>query len=173
MDFLLQTSRLNLRPLTMSDFDYYYAVQGNAELMRYIRKPETDPGIVRERIEFFEKYAAENPGLGAFVAEWKAGGEGPVASCVLRHAEYHPENDFELGYLVQRAHWGQGLASEIVTALVSYAFEHFGVPKVTAFADPDNHASHRVLEKCGFRHTGPRFIYDSDNFVFELENPAR
>ncbi|MFN0015989.1 MAG: GNAT family N-acetyltransferase [Saprospiraceae bacterium] len=173
MSFLLQTPRLNIRPLTMSDFDYYFEVQGNADLMHYIRKPETNPDVVRERLAFFEQYAAQNPGLGSFVAEWKAGGDGPVASCVLRRVEYQPENDLELGYLVQRAHWGQGLASEIAAALVDYSFGHFGAPRVTAFTDPDNHASQRVLEKCGFRQTSLRFIYDSDNIEYILENPAR
>ena len=49
-----------------------------------------------------------------------------------------------------RQYWGQGYAQEAVTALVAYAFVSFPLHRITASVDPQNAASVRVLEKCGF-----------------------
>lgn len=165
---LFQTSRLSIRLLTMADLDWFYSLQSNPELMRYIRPPETDVEPVRERIAFMEKYAQEHPGLGSVVAEWRDTGQA-AASGVLRHVEYQPENDLEIGYLVPLENWGQGLASELATGLAHYALEQFKAPRVVAFVDPENGASQRVLQKAGFLLRGHRHIYDSDNLEFVRE----
>ena len=55
----------------------------------------------------------------------------------------------EIGYSVVPAARNQGLASEIVGALVDFAFAH-GVHEVIAHTSATNVASTRVLERCGF-----------------------
>ncbi len=166
---LISTPRLLIRPLTMDDFDFYFKLQSDAEMMRYIRPPESDPEVVKARMATFEKYAAENPGLGSFVGALKTTGQ-LVSTSVLRHIDYQPGNDLELGYLVVRELWGQGLATEIAQSLAHYAFQNFGVDQVTAVVDPDNEPSQRVLLKCGFQLVGRRFIYDSDTLEFVLSS---
>jgi ribosomal-protein-alanine N-acetyltransferase len=66
-------------------------------------------------------------------------------------------DQFELGYSLAPAFWGQGYATEIAGALARHFFrlqicEHF-----IAFAHVDNAASLKVLEKIGMRYdrTGP------------------
>lgn len=137
--------------------------------MRYIRPPEQDPEVVKGRIETFEKYAAENPGLGSLVGTLKTTGQF-VSTAVLRHIEYQPGNELELGYLIVRDFWGQGLATEITQGIARYAFEHFGVEHIKAVVAPENLASQQVLLKSGFQPIGRRFIYDSDNLEFVLYN---
>jgi ribosomal-protein-alanine N-acetyltransferase len=165
--FSLETARLRIRLLTMADFDFFFALQSDAEMMRYIRPPETDPEQVKSRIEMYEKYAAENPGMGAFRADLKSTGVS-MATGVLRHMDLQPGNDLEVGYLVLRDYWGQGLASEMTLGVVQYAFEKFGVDRIKAVVAPENLASQKVLIKCGFQLIGRRFIYESDNLEFEL-----
>jgi RimJ/RimL family protein N-acetyltransferase len=46
--------------------------------------------------------------------------------------------------------WGQGLATEAAVAWLRYAFEGLGLTEVIAFSHPENRASVRVMEKCGF-----------------------
>ncbi|MBL7798926.1 MAG: GNAT family N-acetyltransferase [Saprospiraceae bacterium] len=168
MDFLFHTPRLSVRLLTMADLDFFFALQSDPEMMRYIRPPEPDREVIREKIVFLEKYAADFPGLGSVVAHWK-GTDRLAASGVLRHIEYQPDNGLEIGYMVLRENWGQGLATEIARGLSDHAFAQLQAPKVTAFADPENGASHRVLEKAGFRMVGNRYIYETDNFEFVRE----
>ena len=46
--------------------------------------------------------------------------------------------------------WRQGLASEIVGALLQMALERLGLPDLVGFALPENRPSIRILEKLGF-----------------------
>lgn len=56
-----------------------------------------------------------------------------------------------IGYLVDPAYAGRGIASDLARGLLAAAFEHLGVRRVVASCNADNHASVRVLEKAGMR----------------------
>ena len=56
-----------------------------------------------------------------------------------------------LGYWLGADHWGQGLMSEAVGALLAFAFERLNAPAVEATFLEENPASGRVMEKNGFR----------------------
>lgn len=60
----------------------------------------------------------------------------------------------ELGYWIARAHWGRGIASEAVRALVDHAFDVLALERVFAHHFLWNPASGRVLEKAGLRREG-------------------
>ena len=70
----------------------------------------------------------------------------------------------EIGYGTLEEYRGRGVATEAVGAAVTWALEQPNVKRVEAETDPDNHASRRVLEKCGFLpagtvgEEGPRFF---------------
>ncbi|HEY7498334.1 MAG TPA: GNAT family N-acetyltransferase [Vicinamibacterales bacterium] len=53
------------------------------------------------------------------------------------------------GYVLAKDAWGQGFATEALTAVVRIARD-IRVARLTAFCHPDHRASQRVLEKCGF-----------------------
>ena len=73
----------------------------------------------------------------------------------------------EIGYGILEEFRGQGNATEAVGAAVDWALRQPGVTRVEAETEPDNRASQRVLEKCGFLPTGtvgeegPRFFHNS------------
>ena len=70
----------------------------------------------------------------------------------------------EIGYGVLEEYQGQGYAAEAVDAVVVWALDQPDVTRVEAETAPDNRASQRVLEKCGFLPSGtfgeegPRFF---------------
>ena len=70
----------------------------------------------------------------------------------------------EIGYGILEEYQGQGYATEAVDATVNQALQQPGVTRMEAETEPDNQASQRVLEKCGFLPTGtvgeegPRFF---------------
>ena len=66
----------------------------------------------------------------------------------------------ELGYLLHRHLWGQGLMSEAVALTLAYGFETLALQKVLAYADDANTASRRVLTKAGLTQTATetRFV---------------
>jgi RimJ/RimL family protein N-acetyltransferase len=58
----------------------------------------------------------------------------------------------EIGYWIHKDHIGQGLATELATALTKVAFEVDKVERVEIHCDPENHASAAVARKSGFVH---------------------
>ncbi|WP_027146488.1 GNAT family N-acetyltransferase [Mesorhizobium sp. WSM3626] len=66
-----------------------------------------------------------------------------------------------LGFVLARAHWGQGLGSEAARQVVRYAFETLALDQLTAEAVTRNVASLRILAKLGFKHV-ESFVDESD-----------
>ena len=70
----------------------------------------------------------------------------------------------EIGYGILEEYQGQGYATEAVGAAVHWALQQPGMKRLEAETAPDNLASQRVLEKCGFLPSGtigeegPRFF---------------
>jgi ribosomal-protein-alanine N-acetyltransferase len=60
----------------------------------------------------------------------------------------------DVGYWVDRARNGRGLATDAVAAVVAVAFGELGLPRLEAGTLVDNLASQRVLEKNGFQRIG-------------------
>lgn len=56
----------------------------------------------------------------------------------------------EVGYSVMESHQRRGYATEVVQALVDWAFSHPGIERVVAHTLPELTPSIRVLEKNGF-----------------------
>ncbi len=56
-----------------------------------------------------------------------------------------------IGYIVDPRFAGRGVASDLTRGLLTAAFDHLGLRRVTAGCNADNPASARVLEKNGMR----------------------
>lgn len=65
-----------------------------------------------------------------------------------------PDGTVEIGYSLLPLYRNRGYATEAVTRLVAWAFEHPEVRRVFAETAADNAASRRVLEKAGFVEVG-------------------
>ncbi|MDO4269808.1 MAG: GNAT family N-acetyltransferase [Eubacteriales bacterium] len=88
-----------------------------------------------------------------------------------------------LGYALGVDYWGRGYMTEAVRAAAQYGFDRMTLDLITATCYPDNPASRRVLEKCGFQYEGTRhraeLLYNGeikDHLCFWLpheRSPAR
>jgi RimJ/RimL family protein N-acetyltransferase len=58
------------------------------------------------------------------------------------------------GYVLARDAWGQGYATEVLTAMLELAFSRPEVCRVYALCDVEHVASARVMEKCGMQREG-------------------
>lgn len=80
------------------------------------------------------------------------------------------EGIVEIGYGIGEEYRGYGYATEALETMLEWAFDQPGVTCVAAEIAPENAASRRVLEKCGFTPTGimgkegPRFIKELTDF---------
>jgi RimJ/RimL family protein N-acetyltransferase len=90
------------------------------------------------------------------------------------------DEDRELGYTIDRHQWGQGLATELASALVAWhvanpaTAEPDGVQpmRLWGYADVDNVASIRVMTKAGLRFVETREQAGRPHAYFRLDDPA-
>lgn len=68
---------------------------------------------------------------------------------------------WEIGYWVDPAVHGKGVATEAAQALLAWGEREFGVTKFVAGHFKDNPASGRVLEKLGFERVGEKQLYSA------------
>ncbi len=91
------------------------------------------------------------------VRHWKAGEayrfaielEGQMIG--MAYLDAIADREANLGYWLDRAHWGQGYAFEAARALIRFAFNDTHLLKLRAGHAYDNPASGRVLAKLGFK----------------------
>jgi [ribosomal protein S5]-alanine N-acetyltransferase len=55
----------------------------------------------------------------------------------------------EIGYIINPAFWGQGIATETARMLLEFGFKEMDLHRIYATCDPGNAASQKVLEKIG------------------------
>jgi len=60
-------------------------------------------------------------------------------------------NSAELGYAVDYNYWGKGYCTELVKAVLDFAFTKTNLHRIYATPAVKNIASCKVLEKCGFK----------------------
>lgn len=68
---------------------------------------------------------------------------------------YQRENSSaEVGYSLSRAYWNQGLMTEALRAILSFAFQEMRLHRVEAQHELDNPASGQVMRKVGMQYEG-------------------
>jgi len=148
---VLVTQRLRLRRFRVDDVDAMHACYGDAGAMRWwntpphARKSDTERSVRRSMV----------------FAPWKrmvwAVAKGPEDRCIGMVNYHNADMDHrkaEVGYLLQPAEHGQGLAFEAMSAVVGFCFGEMGMHRLQAVIDPDNAASRGLAQKLGFRQEG-------------------
>ncbi|UTV29430.1 GNAT family N-acetyltransferase [Photobacterium atrarenae] len=148
----LQTERLVLRPLSLTDAAPLLAIFSDPEVMKYW---DGAPWSSLTQATQFIENAAFDPNhpthvvLGVYLKETRT----LVGKCMLFNS--HPKSRrAELGFGLAKSCWGQGLIGEAAAALLQYGFRTLNLNRIEAEIDPDNRGSARVLEKLGFRQEG-------------------
>lgn len=114
-----------------------------------IPHPYTTDDAVRAVARFTTAHT-ENTGFIRFI-ELRQSGE-LIGSIGLEFHDDHARG--ELGYVIGRAWWGKGFATEACRAMVDHGFRSLGLQRITAHAMLHNPASSRVLQKLKFESLG-------------------
>jgi len=144
----LETPRLRMRPTLPDDFENFYLLGSDPEVMRYI-----SDGVPRPREDAllaFLKMAEHwcEHGFGIWVLEDRETGQ-YLGRCGLRQL---PDiGEVELLYTLMRHAWGRGVATESATAALRYGFDVVQLQRIIALAMPGNVASWHIMEKLGMR----------------------
>lgn len=154
-----------LRRFELSDVDNLLDLYADPQVMRYLDnetwnrdriETEVLPAFLAEyqRYTRYGYFAAQTPS-GSFIGRI---GLHPVIMAaepngLWRHAPTDNSETVSIGYRLRSQHWGKGYATEAANAVVRLAFDQYGVDRAVATTMVVNHASRRVLERAGFRHT--------------------
>lgn len=144
---LFATQCLCVRRMGPSDLADLRAVYGDPTAMRWVDDGEPISDADSERWIEVTRENYRRRGYGMSVLTERERGK-VVGFCGLVHPGGQAE--VEIKYALLRSHWGRGLATEAVAGMLEYGWRAFGIERVMATTAPENHASHRVLEKCGF-----------------------
>ena len=144
----LTTQRLVLREVRMEDAPALFVLRSDPEVMQFVHRP---PAVtIADAIDFIKRVQVGQ--RANTCAQWTMTLKGSdvcigVVGTWRIDLEHHRG---ELGYTLARAHWGQGLMSEAIAAVMDHAFSVFKLHSVEAWTEPRNVGSVRTLEKNGF-----------------------
>jgi RimJ/RimL family protein N-acetyltransferase len=150
---VIETARLILRGPKPDDFAAYAAMWADPETTRHLGDGTTKS--IEESWTSFLRHAGhwQIVGFGSWIAEEKASHR-PIGVLGFneRKRARAPDVDgvVELGWMFDRAASGKGYATEALTAVLAWGGQALGPMRVVAITAPENAASIRVAEKCGF-----------------------
>jgi [ribosomal protein S5]-alanine N-acetyltransferase len=148
---ILETERLRLQPLEPADAERLFPIMSDAEVMAHWDVPEIDdPELLAAIVE--GQLAAVRAGRAYHWTIRRLAGDDVLGACDLSDIDrWHKRA--EVGFILRRGAWGQGIAAEAVTAVVAHA-AGLGLRRLTARTHLGNRRSDAVLEKLGFREEG-------------------
>ena len=152
----LETDRLILRPHRREDFDSCAALWANQDVVRYIGgKPFTREEVWARLLRYaghwqwlgFGFWALEEKATGTFA------GELGFAE-FMRDLEPSIEGTPEVGWVLAPHAHGKGYATEAVRTVLAWGDVRFSGGRTVCLIDPENAASIRVAQKCGYTTAG-------------------
>lgn len=146
----IDTERLHLRPPTLDDFADLSRLQQDPEMMRYMSDGHLS--AVEETQSWLAWHADlwRKSGFSMWAAELKLEGKF-IGWLGVTEPRWFPElmPTPELGWFIDRAYWGQGLATEGASAAIRFAFERLDIERLIGIYNAQNLTSGRVMEKIG------------------------
>jgi ribosomal-protein-alanine N-acetyltransferase len=160
----LQTPRLTLRKLEITDAEDIFAYASDPEVALYTSWEAHRS--VSETYEYlnnivFQLYRS-GKGMAWGIVEKES--LKLIGNCSLHTTLIHRRA--EMGYALSRAYWGKGLMTEAAKAAIAFGFHVMHLQRIQAICILDNVASARVLEKSGMQFEGIL-----RNYIFEKERP--
>lgn len=148
----IEASRLVLRGLGKRDIGAVFGIFSDPEVLRYwSHRPFTveaqAASYVEETLEGFANRTFYQWGVA------RRGDDQVLGTCTLWQLD-HDNRRSEIGFVLDRSHWGQGLMTEALEALFDFCFDEIALLRLEADVDPQNTASIALLEKLGFRREG-------------------
>lgn len=144
----LDTPRLTLRPVAAADLPDLLEVNGDPQVTRFL--PYATWQSLQDGQAWFERMAALGAsGTGRQLVVVRRV-DAKVIGTLLLFKFDDGSKRVELGYVLGRSHWGQGLMREAVVAACSHAFAGLGIRRIEAEVNPDNLASCALLASVGF-----------------------
>ncbi len=165
----ITTSRLILRAFTKEDVDPLHHILGEKEILRYFPNPSPPSRdkvekLIAARLDHWEEHGY---GWWAIEQRLKKGLIGWSGLLFLPETK-----EVEVGYLLGKAFWGKGLATEAAQACLQYGFKNFDMEIIVAIVHPENMASQRVIKKLGMSFVDEARYFGMDCHRYSIERSS-
>ena len=148
MSEFLKTQRLCLRGFLPEDLDAVYTRRNDAPCAKFQRWTDTTQESIRAYLARHREdvFLSEKDEQHYAIADASGETVGELAFF------YNPEDRcVTLGITIAPKHQGQGLATEMLSAVIGHTREAYPAMDIVALIHPDNRASIRLFEKLGFQ----------------------
>ena len=156
----LGTDRVVLREWTASDAADLFVFRSDPEAQRFNSAPMQDVSEAAALIEHLRaEYAAQR------MIQWAVTLREDDRAIGLFGFNYWERfhRRAEIGYDLARAHWGRGIATEALGAVLRFGFDDMRLHRVETETIADNHASVRLLGRFDFQLEGLRREYSLED----------
>lgn len=161
----LETERLRLRPLRLSDFDDFAALWADPKVARYLLRGTFDRAQSWRVLAFLVGHW-QLRGYGMWVVAERATGTF-VGTIGFSDPEGWP--GCELAWTLARRFWGRGYATEGARAALAYAFSVLNKDHIISLIQPENRASIRVAERLGESLEGRTELLGKEYLVYGID----
>ena len=156
--YILDTDRLHIRQLQLSDADFYLGLLNEPSFHEHIG----DKGV--RNIEDAKHHLEQGPikcyrdyGYGLYLvllkpSESNGTQEIPIGICGILKRPELPQAD--IGFAFKPEYWGKAYAYESARALLDFEVKRHELSHVLAITSPNNQASQKLLQKLGFQYEG-------------------
>lgn len=141
-------NRITIRYQQVGDAKRFFEILNSPNFHYFPAKPKT----IHAEKEFLRKNAALRQSGEQF--NYSILINGNVVGATGIHIDPKRNYSAEIGYFVDEAYWGRGIACEAVRQLEEMAFNELGVVRIEINLVKKNKASERVAIKCGYRKEG-------------------
>ena len=154
---ILETKRLTLRHLEMGDLDSLYRLYRDPQIRAHFPEGTRTLAETKEELEWFLQGHHTPAELGLWATIERDTGAF-LGRCGLLPWTIDGQSEVELAYLIDKARWGEGLATEAARGIVQYARTELHLKRLICLIMPGNAASAAVARKVGMalerEHTG-------------------
>lgn len=113
---------------------------------------QAGPAAFRRRLKLYERDRRRGGGLSLLL--FRMSDNALLGGVTLSNIRYGAARSAHLGYWVGAAHVRRGYATAAVQALAAHAFGTIDLNRLAAACQPENIASQKLLERCGFTREG-------------------
>lgn len=148
----ITTERLLIRPVTAADLDDLLLVNGD-EVVTYFLPYDTWQSHA-DGVAWLARVEARTAGgVGQQLVIERTADQRVIGAILLFRYE-EASARLEVGYVLGRQAWHQGYATEALRGVLGSAFTVWGMRRIEAEVNPDNHASAALLLRLGFVQEG-------------------
>ncbi len=152
----IESPRVLIRTYTIADASSLFKlIDSNKEILAdyFPMTIESTSGIMATRKYILTRNSERKSGLSLFAGIFLKDGKTLIGQICAKDINQRVPK-CEIGYFIDKSHFGKGFCSEATKLFSDYCFEKIGFAKITLRIEPKNTASKKVAEKSSYEFIG-------------------